>query len=188
MTFSIEGPSNAEIDALVASIRTEVETEIQGILTATAAGAVAVISRAYQILVYSAPPGVFGAPKNAGKPLAQAVSLEVEPDGVTVFTSKKEAGYVEFGTGVYATIGPRRPITPKRAKHLAFPYWTLPPDFHGFTIPRANARGSLPAGAQGLVIAKKIQGMQARPVWFNPATLNAIEKILDAEIQRSFPS
>lgn len=184
--FSLEAPSDAQIDTLIRSIEAEAEDEIKRILITTAAATVGIISKAYEVKIYQQPPGVFGRPKDAGKPLAQAVQYEVTGDGASVFTNKKEAGYLEFGTGIYNTVGTRKPITPKRASRLAYPFWTLPPDFKGMAIYRQNVRGSIPAGAKGLVLSKKVDGIKPVPVWFNPATLKAIDRVLEQQIGKSF--
>ncbi len=184
--FYIQGPSDAEINSFIRSLEKRAEGEVKTILINTAAATVGIIAKAYEILVYSRPPGVFGRPKDSGKPLAQAVQYEVTQDGATVFTNKKEAAYLEFGTGIYNTIGARKPITPKRSKRLAFPFWKLPEDFKGYAIYAPNVRGSLPAGAKGLVLAKKVDGIKAVPVWFNPATTKAIERVLESETGKSF--
>lgn len=184
--FEIIGPSDAAINALVRSYEKLADEEAKQILIKTAKGSVTVISQAYNILIYGTPPGVFGRPKDDGKPLAQAVQSEATDTGARVFTTKPEAAYLEFGTGIYNTMGARKPIRPKKAKRLAFPFWTLPQDFKGYAIYRKDVKGPLPPGAKGLVLAREVDGVKARPVWFSPLTIKAIERILEVEIKRGF--
>jgi hypothetical protein len=184
VSFTIDGPGGDAINAVLATLKAQVQARADAILTDIGEGVVTVVSKAYEAIIYSGlAGGVFGNPKWQGKQLAQSVQYERSPNKLVVFTNKKEAAYVEFGTGIFATVGPKSPITPKRAKRLAFPVWQLPTDFKGVFIPRADVKGNLAFGAIGLVLARKVQGMRPRPVWENPAVEKAILQVIEQAVK-----
>lgn len=122
---------------------------------------------------YQSPLGDFGYPRNEGSRLAQSVQISSSSLISRVETNLKEAVFKEFGTGIYATVGPKVPITPKLAKVLAFPYWTLPPGFEG-----AHVEESSVPGAKGTVFAKSVKGQRPYPIWFTSQADQFIDRMV----------
>ena len=173
--ITIQGPDGDEVKAAIADIRLQIAAKKTAMLSTIGLGVVAILTTAYSTLKKQS---VFGSPKNSGQPLAQSVQAEFDSDSTTIYTPKKEAGYIEFGTGLYATIGTPHRIYPKVARFLAFDVSRLPSDFRGAFIPREKSKRPLLSGSIGTVLTRSSEGMKARPIWFNPATQKAIVNLI----------
>lgn len=191
MPIRFQGPSNAEIEKQIDSLQNVAEGRVSEAIGNITTGAAAIIKLAYQKKIYQTPIGAFGYPKDQNQTLAQAVQTETDGLNGEVFTNKPEASYVEFGTGIYNTKGAKKPIRPKRAGgFLAFPVWQLPPRFKGYFIDREDTSfqilgKDLPFGAIGVVLAKEVDGMRARPVWGEPEVLKAISRLVEVEVKEA---
>jgi hypothetical protein len=188
MPFTIEGPSEDEINRVLAELQEEAKAAAGQFMGRLAAGTAALIKIAYREKVYQKPEGVFGYPKSQNQSLGQAVQFEVDFENLeaAVFTNRPEAPFVEFGTGIFNLVGrPKKPIRPKRGKVLAFAVWKLPTGFRGIFIPRNEADGPVPFGAIGVVLVKKVAGMQPRPVWNDEDVEKAIDRLIDLEAEKT---
>ena len=174
--ITIQGPDGDEVKAAIADIRLQIAAKKSLMLSRIGLGVVAILRTAYEQKVKKT--SVFGSPKVSQESLPMAVGAEYETDSVTIFTSKKQAAYVEFGTGLFATVGTPHRIYPKVSKFLAFDVERLPADFKGAFIPREKSKRPLLSGSIGTVLTRSSEGMRPRPVWFNPSTQKSIVNLI----------
>ena len=181
-----EGPSDDDIEKVIDEIARRIEGGAPRFIKSCVVGAQGLLKRAYNAAVYEKPSSYFGYPRDKNQTLAQAVIAETSGLHGSVYTTKREASFVEFGTGFYATRGARGRITPRAKKLLAYPVWRLPQGFKGRFVPREKTKGrNVPYDAIGLVLSKSVRGMRPRPVWTSPPVLKAVEKIIEVEAKNA---
>ena len=185
MGLEIEGFDPKALSKQFNDFQSSTKNRAADIVNTVAAGMQRYVRGQYQVKVYQSPIAAFGYPRSRSKALSQSVEIDFKPKELLaiVFTNKQNAKYVEFGTGIYSTVGKKARIKAKSGKALAFPVYRLPNGFKGLFIKKGKAK-KLPSGAIGLVIAKSVRGMKPRPIWTAKETQSFMNKLMAIESKR----